>query len=183
MSLTVETGLVVGGVVGADVYITTADCDLYWLKRNDTTWADQETEAKEAAIRLACQFIDRTYRWKGVRKYAYQPMQWPRYVSVVNSAGFHTGLVDTEMLYPGIDTIPTMLKEACCQLALEALSGNLMPSYDQSGRIASETVGPISVSYFANAPTTKKYPMVDLLVEPLHDGKVFGGVGGEAVRG
>ena len=175
MSLIVETGLVNGGVTGAEVYVTVAEVDAYWVVRNNIVWVDYDIAVKEAAIRIACQYIDRLYRWKGQRKYAYQPMQFPRYWDAGTSMG-------VDMLYPGVFEVPNILKEACCQLAIEAVDGNLLPSYGREASVSSETIGPISTSYFANAPATTKRPMIDLLLAPLHNGKIIGGLSGEVTR-
>jgi hypothetical protein len=79
------------------------------------------------------------------------------------------------------DAIPQAVKDAQCELANEALSGSLAPASERGGRIASENVAGVSVSYFADAPTGRTFPKVDMMLRRLTGGSTS--LMGEAILG
>lgn len=176
MALIVEDGTVVSG---AESYISVADADTYWAKRNNSTWASASTTEKEAALRHACKYLDQQYSWIGSRIEAFQPLNWPRVLDIPQS----TSWLNIEVLVEGIYTVPTALKDAQCELALEALGASLAPSLERGGLISSERVGSIAVTYAPGAPANKRYPFVDLLVKQISTGRYLGGVSHSSVRG
>jgi hypothetical protein len=163
MALVVEDGTV---VTGAESYVDLTYLNAYWSKRNNAAWKGT-TAQKEAAARIACQYLDNAYQWVGSRRQAYQPLSWPRSIyPQTMRRGRLTYWLDTDQVVVGLDTVPDLLKQAQCELALEALGGALLPSLDRGGQITSETVGQLSVTYAAGAPGSKRYPVIDLLVKP-----------------
>jgi hypothetical protein len=183
MALTVEDGTV---KTGSESYISAADATTYHSNRGNTAWTGSDT-VKEAALRKAATYLDGHYRrrFKGQKvKPTTQPMEWPR-VGVK--------LVDGDILYYDVTpsfydsefmgflpttTIPQRLKDAQCELALRALSGDL--SADGESNIIREKVDVLETEY---APNTVKgmvsYPVVDQLLSDLL--KPLGG--GDAMRG
>jgi hypothetical protein len=171
VALIVETGVTLGGVAGAESYVTVAEADTYWLNRNNATWAAALNPAKEAALREAAQYLDNSYQWLGNRLSPLQPMHWPRSAYQGN---------DSE--YIAAFSIPFELKQAQCELALEALSGRLLATLDRGGLTKMEKVGDLEVMYLDNAPGTKKYPFISLLLKNISRGSP-GSVFGDAARG
>lgn len=170
MALTVQNDT--GTQAGADAYVSVATFESYSDNRNRTTVSDgtYSDEAVEAAIRAATQYIDTIGRWKGVQVEDDQSTEFPR-----------TGLTD----WSGrtVSGIPQRVKDACCELAFKALSEELYEDLDRGGRVASESVGPISVSYFNDAPAGKTFRAAMKLLEPYMRDKsqlYAGHIGGAA---
>lgn len=144
-----------GSVSGADAYVSQGAFETHAESRNRvlTSYTD---EAIEAAIRAATQYIDTISRYKGVRGSSAQTTEFPR-----------TGLVD----WSGYEVtgLPQRVKDATCELAWASLSSgeNLYVDLDRGGRVASESVGPISVSYFSDAPAGKLYRGAMALLKPF----------------
>lgn len=169
MPLVVETG---AGVAGADAYVEVAFADTYHADRSNATWAAATQPEKEAAIRVATQYIDGAYyaRWKGSIINVLQARQWPRWgvqlehTRSVSSAQYDGGFLPG--LFPS-NIIPEQLKQAVCELALRALSGPLAADLKRGGRVASVKVGPIETSYEAGAPAATVYQTVDQLLAPF----------------
>lgn len=148
MPLTVEDGT---GLATADSYASRADADAYHAARGNAAWAAASTDARDAALRKATQYLDTRYRWVGNRSTLTQALEWPRYF--VPRLGYPTGWPQVRVVH------------ACIELALRALTVDLLA--DDEGRdVLSEQVGPISVTY---GPTGGgvRYPVADLLVSPL----------------
>ncbi|MFZ2407009.1 MAG: DnaT-like ssDNA-binding protein [Methylobacter sp.] len=124
---------------------------------------------REQCLRKATDYITQVYtdRWQGVRYDEDQLLDWPREGVVVNS-----WQIDT-------DEIPTAVKNACCELALRALSGDLYPDLSQG--VLSEQVGSIAVTYDKNSPQTTRYKAIDAILAPYLSGK-GGGVNMGLVR-
>lgn len=152
MPLIVENGT---GLADAEAYISVADADAYFAARANTPWAALTTDAKEAALRSATDYLEAVYggRWKGCRMTEAQALSWPR-------AGV---VVDGVKLDP--DTIPLPLKRANAELAVRASAGTL--AADQSAQVKSETVGPISVTYADGARQGTRYAIVEAMLGAL----------------
>lgn len=154
MALTVEDGSI---VAGAESYITLAEANTYFTNRNNATWAALSDAAKEAAIREAAQYIDGVYTFIGYIVDSDQVMAWPR------TPGYDLQgrtILTTE--------IPQKIKDAQCELALEASSSSLLASY--TGETQSEKVGSLAVSYFRGSPV-KSFPFVSVLLTDLIAGR------------
>lgn len=171
MSLIVEDGT---GVAGAESYNAVSDADAYWAKRTSAAiWAAGSLAQKEGALREATQYLDYSYNWLGGRSHFAQPLYWPRFVWAGK---------DNQTL--PINTIPQVIKDAQCELALICVTGTrLIPVQKRGGLIKSQTVGSLSVVYMDNAPGVTRYDWVDMLVQDYSDGLRFGGISGRAVRG
>lgn len=160
MPLIVETGAV---VPGADSYVSLVDADAYLANRNKTGWTAATVSVREACLREAAQYLDASYTWLGHIYSELQVLAWPRVVSV-----------DLEGRFVASDSIPQAIKNAQCELAEYARNGGLAPALDRGGKIQSQTLGPLSQSFFESAPGNRTFPLIDLLVKNL----VEGGSGG-----
>lgn len=149
-------------VVGTDSYLSVSDADTYWSNRNNTTWSTASTAAKEAALREATQYLDGAYSFIGTQKVD-NVLAWPRFDVYVRSGNFYGLSYDS-------DTIPPQIKNACAELALEALSDRLAPTLDRGGAVKREKVDVIEVEYMDWAPSGRTFKMVSLILKPLTEG-------------
>jgi hypothetical protein len=166
-SMIVEDGT---GHTDSNSYVTIAEADAYWELRNDATWAALTDDQKTAALVQAAQYLDYSYRWVGDRYSTIQAMSWPRVV-----------FFDRDFRAMHANVIPTRIKDAQCELAREASIDGLAPSMDRSGRIQSESVGPLSVTYFPDASGEKEYPLVERLIADLITGESAGSITSSAI--
>lgn len=150
MALIVEDGT---GKADAESYISVADADTYHTARGNTAWTGA-TAVKEAALRRATDYLEDVYaaRWKGERGDAAQALSWPR-----GGVTVHGFAVDE-------DEVPDVVSRACAELALRALSADLLA--DAGAQVKSETVGPISVTYADGARQSTAYKAVDASLSP-----------------
>jgi len=162
MALTVEDGT---GKTDADSYLSEADCDTYWTNHGDPTdWSGAATADKEAALRMATQFLDMEYsgRWRGVRANETQSLDWPRY-----------GVTDDDYYAIDSDAMPQALKDATAEAAYRHITetNGLMPDISEPGQIKQYTVkvGPImkSTEYTSGKSQTKWFRKIDALLRSL----------------
>jgi len=147
MTLIVEDGT---GRSDAEAYASVAafktSCDN--LGRSYVGITDAVIEQK---LRIGALFIDTSARYKGARLVSTQAREFPR-----------SGLYD----WSGIEVtgLPARVALANIELAFKALTDDLMPDLDRGGKIQSESVGPISVTYAADAPAGRAYTMAQNLL-------------------
>lgn len=159
MSLIVEDGT---GYSDSESYISVEDADTYHANRANALWAAASTPQKEAALRKATQYLDSVYdaKWRGSKNEYYNALSWPR-----------SGAFDDEGFLIPSDEIPIRLQYATAELALRALSADLLPDAETDAGIRSEsvTVGPIadSITYASPEAGRKLYHTVGTLVRPL----------------
>lgn len=150
MALIAEDGT---GKADAEAYQTVAEfrahCAAFGLDLTGKTDTDCEV-----ALRKAFSFIDTINRYKGVRLTAGQAGEFPR-----------TGCTD----WSGFELVgvPVRVKKASGWLAFTALSEELYTDLDRGGMVTSESVGPISTSYAADAPVGKTFRQAEQLLKPL----------------
>lgn len=145
----------VASVLDANAYITVAEFKAYHDARgNDYTAATSDAIIQQCIVK-ATDYLDRRFRFVGVRQSNVQPTQWPR-LDAFN--------VD-ELLIFGI---PPEVKAATAEYALRALSAALMPDpvRDDTGQGVqshTEEVGPISETrvYWPGGYELPAYPLAD----------------------
>jgi hypothetical protein len=145
-------------VVGTDSYVTLAEANAYWAARDNSTWSSASDSAKEKALREAAQYIDGEYTFIGYMYDLSQSMAWPRAGVYVTSGNFAGRNIDAT-------TIPTQVKSAACELALEALSARLDPT--TTDVIRKVKVDIIEVDYADFSPSQKSYSFVSKLLNGL----------------
>jgi len=145
--LVVENG---DGLPNANTYLSVDEADAYHDMRANSAWDEAELPAKEAALVKATEHLDTRYyaRWKGWRRKKDQALEWPR-VDVWDESGYI------------ITDIPQRLKDATAEAALRALDEELAPDYGRESVVKRESVGPVSVEYRGDAPTSRRYPAVE----------------------
>jgi len=169
MAFVVETG---AGLSNATSFISVADADAYASEVGLSAWTGA-SGTKETALIKAQRYITQTYRgmWKGIRSTELQALDWPR-ADVEDYDGY---VLDS-------DSIPAAIKEAQVELAVRALSADLISDVaTDTSNVASEssTVGAVaySVTYTGGKSSQKIYTVVERLLEP------YLVAGGEIVRG
>ena len=145
--------------VGADSYVSITDADTYWSDRNNPTWSAATTVEKEAAIREATQYIDGYFSFIGQQK-TDNVLAFPRHDVEIKSGNFAG-------LYYDSNTIPPQIEQACCELALQALSSRLDEAKDRGGLVKRVKVDVIETEYIDFAPSGKTYKFVANILKPL----------------
>lgn len=114
MALVIETG---AGIDGADSFATVEDARTFALSRGVTLSATDSVV--EVLLRKACDFIESVEaRFKGDRVDAAQALSWPR-------SGVYLFESETEFSQTAI---PALLVKAQCQLAMDAVTVDLLPN-------------------------------------------------------
>ena len=140
MSLIIENG---EGLSNSESYVDVAYVDAYFLKRGNTEW-DSITN-KESRIVLAMDFIENNYTYLGTKLVSTQSLSFPR-------------LINGETVYP------IAIKNALCELALKANSGDLLQ--DTGKTTIREKVGTLEVEYDPNQDDLTSYNYVNKLLAP-----------------
>lgn len=158
MALVIEDGSV---VPGANSYVTVDEAKTYATLRGEPFPTDDA--AIEALLVTAMDFTE-TYRslFTGEKVSVTQETQYPRTCSKVDGVEFPS------------DAIPRELKNAQCQLAIDAYAiGDLAPT-TTGHAISSEKVDVIEVSYAASSgisgnplPATPTFPKAEAWLAPL----------------
>lgn len=151
MSFIIEDGT---GVAGATSYATVAQAQAYATDRGLSLPA-AEADVQKLLIK-ACDFLQSLEdQYQGSRTDAEQALAWPRSGVTV----FGTRLVED-------DAIPSMLVQAQCQLAVDLVDNDLQPT-DQGKEVQTETVGPLSTTYFRSGTSVAQPAKALALLEPL----------------
>lgn len=145
-------------VVGTDTYVTLAEANTYWSARNNSTWSSASDANKEKALREATQFIDGEYNFIGIMTNYTQALAWPRSGAYIESGNFAGRSIEA-------NTIPDQIKNAVCELAIEALSARLDPT--TTDIISKVKVDVIEVDYADFSPSQKSYSFVTKLLSGL----------------
>lgn len=140
--IVVETGS--GDNPAANSYVSQAEATQYALDRGVTL---STGDAGAALIYRAMDYLAQfTNLWKGdPTQPGVQPLDWPRAGVTING----TELAD--------NIIPSQLKNAQMQLAIEAMNGPLMASSTGGSFVTREKVGPIETEY-SEAVSTSGVP-------------------------
>lgn len=131
--LMVEDGT---GVSGANSVVTVAEADSYNFERGRQAWLAYDEFEKARRLVLATDFVMRSYRWKGRRKFRTQPLAFPR-IRLIDADGFP------------VDGIPFAVKAAVCEAAwLDEEGTGLFLKRSTEGDIKSEQVDVLKTEYF-----------------------------------
>lgn len=147
---TVEDGT---GVVDANSYTTALWADTYFADRGNSSWAAALLAEKETALIQATDYLDVIYSYPGRRKSSTQALEWPR-----AGATNHYG----EML----EGVPVILMRATAELAVRALSGELLQDMDKVGLIKRERIeGAVEIEYGGDgAYSSRVFTFIDKLL-------------------
>jgi hypothetical protein len=164
MALVTEDGT---GLPTAESYLSVADADTYWSNRGNAVWAAADTADKEVALRKATQYLDTTFIWIGVLADTAQALNWPR-----------SGADDAEGRNL-VNEVPVLVKNATAELALAALSAELLVTTSRDDRAKRVKAGSVEVEFEAGVSSQKSYTLAERMLAPL----VVGRYGGGAVIG
>lgn len=150
------------GLADAMSYATVAEADAYHRARRNLAWTQAASVDREAALVRATDYIDRRWsaRFIGRRLTVAQALEWPRDFAYDEFGGAITG-------------VPTLLKNACAEYALRALTASLAPDpvLSANGRITRKlerVEGAVTeeTEYAADhaPPITRPYPLADMLL-------------------
>lgn len=151
MALIVEDGT---GLATAESYISVADADAYITayKGSDATWGAATEAAKEIAARVAMQYLDGAYNWKGEKYSAAQAGDFPR-----------NFLYDVDGTM--IEGVPQKLKYASAEVMYLHVKGTtLTVDVDRSKQVKREKVDVIEVEYEAGASQQPVFPVISRLL-------------------
>ena len=164
MAFTVEDGT---GLPDANSYAAVEYADEYFAERGVTAWTGED-EAKQGWLIQATDYIEQVFgaRFIGERMTAEQALSWHRRYAVTRDG---TTIAD--------DIVPLSLVRACCQYALRAISGPLMPDPLVSAEgynvvTTRKKVGPIEKEFrvmgSSGSPILiRSYPAADTLMTSL----------------
>lgn len=149
MALIVENS---SSVPEANSYISIQYADEYFETRHNEEWDRAATEQKESALISATEYIDTTYAFKGIKATSDQGLQWPRIYATDAQGDYITG-------------VPTVIKKGTAELALRALSEDLLEDADFFGRVKRERVdGAVEIEYAGDGVIQERsYPFIDRL--------------------
>jgi hypothetical protein len=156
MALVVEDGT---GKADAVSFISDAEFVTWSTARNITSEDYGSQVGREPHIVSACDYLrnEAKFRYRGMRKTATQSLPYPR-----------TGVVERGGLAVASNVVSWRLKEAQCRLAVLSITGtSLQPTLARGGRVVSRSVGPISLTYAADADPEAVFPFVMGVLEPL----------------
>lgn len=160
VTLTVENGT---GLTNANTYLSLADAVAYFNNRNDTSFNGATPDQGAGALVRAAQGMDYWLngRWYGRRATQAQALDWPR-----------IGVVDSDCYPIAKNIIPQKIKNAQCEIAkIELSTPFIQQQVSRDDAVQSESVGPISITYKATAPSITYWPMI---IAMLKDFAVIG---------
>ncbi|MCE6993058.1 DnaT-like ssDNA-binding protein [Dyadobacter sp. CY323] len=139
----------------ANSYCDVAYADAYHTLRGNTLWTGTEPQ-KQAALIKATDYIEQVYSQRFIGIYSGVGLAWPR----------------SNLSQYASDVIPDNLKKATCELALEALAGDLNPATGGSQNVIREKVDVIEIEY-DKAITSKSRPAVTGYLSSLISGSAL----------
>ena len=140
MSLVIENG---EGLSNSESYVDESYVNAYFLKRGINEWASLTN--REQLIIRAMDYIENNYTYQGTKLLSTQALQFPR-------------LINGETVYP------IAIKNALCELALKANSGDLLQ--DTGKTTIREKVGTLEIEYDPNQDDLTSYNYVNKLLAP-----------------
>lgn len=151
MALTVEDNT---GLSNADSYVTLQEFKDYASLRGIESVEDLTDSEAETKIRQGFDYVNSRYGYTSVPLDNDQAGEFPR-VDLSDGMGRI------------FNVVPNRVKQAQCAAAIAAIDGALFTVADRGGKVKSESVGPISVTYEDGAPVDKTISEVDRLLRPF----------------
>lgn len=160
MSLVVETG---AGLPDAESFCSVVAATAYHAARGNAAWAALASDAaREQMLRKATDYMEQIYRqrWAGMKKITSQSLSWPRY---------YVPIKDAVMLqYYDANSVPVLVANACAELALRAINGELAPDIGRLKRRVKVDV--IETEYVDGAAPFVRFRAVDRMLDPFMSG-------------
>ena len=149
------------GLVDSTSYVAVDWADAYFADRGNTVWSDATNDEKEISLIKATDYVDAVYSFVGVKSSATQALEWPRDEAY-------------DKYYEALMGIPATLMKAVTELAVRALSDDLLEDADFSGRVQRERIeGAVEVEYVADGVFQQKsYTYINKLM--INSGLSYG---------
>jgi len=162
MIFVTETG---AGLANATSYVSVEEADAYFEQFGNEDW-DGTVEEKQLALNKATRSIDLLFgqRFQSYPSYPNtQALLFPRSAFYIN-----------QWQTVSTNTIPRLLKQAVCEVALIALNdGDILPNITEDSSIAEEEmeIGPLKMKTKYSGATTSEqlegFYQIELLLGPL----------------
>jgi hypothetical protein len=164
MALTAEDGT---GLPDANSYVTPDEADV--ILTANASWTDLDSDAKEAALIAATEYLDTRFRWYGNTLTENQALLWPRTRNYDNRG---------RIIPPG--TIPRQLKQATAQLAAVNVEdpAALTSAIETTGSLKEFRVEGLAFTFDQNANLTSqfegnRYPEIETLLLSIGEYRVM----------
>lgn len=152
MALTVENDT---GLSNADSYVSLVDYRAYAAARGIEGPADATDDECEQHLRKAFDYINAQWRYKSAPKNNDQAGEFPR-IDLSDGRG------------RTFNTVPKRVKDAQCEAAILVGGGvDLFVTAERGGAVQSESIGPISTTYFQGASPDTYFQAVQRLLQPF----------------
>lgn len=132
----------------------------YHAKRGNAAWAALASDqVRESMLVKATDYLEAVYRerWAGMRKTVSQALSWPRYYVPVRDVAI--------MQYYPDHVVPVAVSNACAELALRAIKGDLAP--DIKRLVKRVKVDTIETEYADNATPYTRFRAIDMMLQPF----------------
>jgi hypothetical protein len=159
VALITETG---AGLADAESFCSVAAATAYHDKRGNAAWAALASDTvREQMLRKATDYMEAIYRdqWQGSRVSMTQALSWPRQLAVVR---------DVSRTYYPQDVVPLVVTNACAELALRAIKGELAPDIKRLAKRVKVDV--IETEYVDGASPYTRFRLIDKMLEPFLSG-------------
>lgn len=170
MALIVEDGT---GRADAESLCTVAAATAYHAARGNAVWAALASDTvREQMLRKATDYMEQVYRlkWAGNLLSTTQALSWPRYLVPIK--GFSSGMRSGVGAYYASNIVPTVVANACAELALRAISGDLAPDITRLKKRVKVDV--IETEYVDGATPYVRYRAIDRMLDPFMSGTAGG---------
>lgn len=157
MALIIETGF--GTNPAANSYATVSEFRSYATARGVAVTLYTDAQCEVYLIKAMDYLESKADTYKGKKSQSSQALQFPRY-------DMYGVLGDDDELFPST-SIPPAVKSAQCQLAIESISNDLLPTAKSGkGNVIREKIeGAVEVAYSENgALSAPSFPKVDALL-------------------
>lgn len=153
MTFVVETG---AGLADANAYVSVEGLQAYCADRGVDVDAYTDAQIEQAIVK-ATQYIDATYTFRGLLRIETQALSWPR-----------GDLYDRNSRLLRYDTVPNVVKDATCELAVYALSKPLTSVVTSGDRVNRVKAGSAEVEFAAStADIGARFTFVDRMLSGL----------------
>jgi hypothetical protein len=155
VALITETG---AGLSDAESLCSVEAANAYHAKRGNLAWATLASdEARETMLVRATDYMEAVYKgqWAGMRKNAAQALSWPRYLVPIRD-------LPIRQFYPD-NVVPPAVVNACAELALRAIKGELAPDVKRLAKRVKVDV--IETEYVDGASPYTRFRLIDKMLE------------------
>lgn len=157
----------------AESLCSVAYATAYHAKRGNAAWAALASDdLREQALRKATDYMEQVYRerWAGYMTAPTQVLSWPRHLVPVRGYYAGVGLGSSAgfgAYYPN-NAVPAAVANACAELALRAIKGELAPDVKRlAKRVKVDT---IETEYQDGASPYTRFRAIDLMLQPFLSG-------------